>query len=167
MVNSVVLFKRGNRKDLGEFLSIMICLCGCPGSGKTTWAKKFIASHPDFIYFSPDEYYEIINGDERIRDNKELVWEVMCKDIKQAELSGRNVLIDSDNSTVENRQYWIDRFPFFEKKLYYLIQPFDVCLDRVRHRRRTIPEDFLKKRYSQFVKPSKETDPNWEIVEIH
>lgn len=145
----------------------MICLCGSPGSGKTTWAKKFIVAHPDFLYFSPDVYYELINGDEKIREHKELVWEVMCKDIKQAEIEGKNVIVDADNSTVEDRNYWIQRFPSFEKKLFYILQPLDVCLERVRHRRRTIPEDFLIKRYSQFVKPTKKTDPNWEIVEIY
>ena len=45
-------------------MSIMICLAGLPGVGKTTWATEFLRGHPDYLYFSPDAYYERINGDE-------------------------------------------------------------------------------------------------------
>ena len=44
-------------------MSIMVCLAGLPGVGKTTWAQEFLKKHPDFLYFSPDLYYERINGD--------------------------------------------------------------------------------------------------------
>ena len=41
-------------------MSKLICLAGMPGSGKTTWAQKFMKMNPDFLYVSPDAYYERI-----------------------------------------------------------------------------------------------------------
>ena len=72
----------------------MICLSGLPGSGKTTWAKEFLKKHPEYHYFSPDIYYERINGDDRIRDNTFKVWMTMFQEIHEAEQAGYDVLID-------------------------------------------------------------------------
>ena len=69
----------------------MICLAGMPGVGKTTWANKFLENHPDYHYFSPDLYYERINGDDCIRANTFEVWMAMFRDINTAMKAGKNV----------------------------------------------------------------------------
>ena len=84
-------------------MSQLICLAGMPGSGKTTWAQEFMEMNPDFLYISPDAYYERINGDERDRSHPFEIWTAMFRDIHIAEVNKRNVLIDSDNLTYAQR----------------------------------------------------------------
>ena len=150
-------------------MNTMICLAGLPGSGKTTWAQEFLKTNPDFLYFSPDVYYERINGDDRIRKNTFEVWMTMFQEIHQAELAGCNVLIDSDNLTYAQRNQWIEWFPGFDSRyLFYMAPDFSVCLDRVSKRRRTIPEDVMRKKALKWQNPVDSKDESeWDgIFEI-
>jgi predicted kinase len=147
----------------------MICLAGLPGSGKTTWAMEFLKANPDYLYFSPDAYYERINGDDRIRKNTFEVWMTMFQEIHKAEMAGCNVLIDCDNLTYAQRNQWIEWFPGFGSRYLFYIEPdFSVCLDRVSKRRRTIPEDIMRKKALKWQNPANDKDGSeWDsIIEI-
>ena len=52
----------------------LFLVCGLPGSGKTTFAKKFAAKN-NFAYISIDDCYTEINGDELDHSNKFKVWQ--------------------------------------------------------------------------------------------
>ena len=103
-------------------MSTMICLSGMPGSGKTTWAAEFLKKHPDFLYFSPDSYYERINGDECDRTDTFEIWMAMFRDIHIAEKNFNNVLIDSDNLTYAQRNQWIEWFPYFDEHILLFLE---------------------------------------------
>lgn len=151
-------------------MSQLICLAGIPGSGKTTWALEFLKMNPDFLYFSPDVYYERINGDDTIRDHTFEIWMSMFRDIHTAELAGRNVLIDSDNLTYAQRNQWIEWFPNFDiHLLLFLEEDFNVCLERVKNRRRTIPEKVMRKKLWKWENPLEAGDcVEWDkVCEIH
>ena len=51
----------------------MFLCCGMSGAGKTTFSKKF-AEYNNIEYLSPGDFYLQINGDEKNRNNKFLVW---------------------------------------------------------------------------------------------
>ena len=151
-------------------MSTMICLSGLPGSGKTTWAKEFLKKHPEYHYFSPDVYYERINGDDRIRDNTFEVWMTMFQEIHKAEQAGYDVLIDSDNLTYAQRNQWIEWFPNFDiHYLFYIEEDYAVCLDRVSKRRRAIPSDIMQEKFLKLQNPFESYDRyDWDgIFEIH
>ena len=147
-------------------MSTMFCLAGVPGVGKTTWAEHFLKDHSDFLYFSPDQYYERINGDECNRANTFDVWMAMFCDIHAAELAGHNILIDSDNLTYAQRNQWIEWFPGFDKKiLLFIEEDYEVCLDRVSKRRRTIPEEIMCEKMIKWENPFDCSDPvDWDEV---
>ena len=139
----------------------MICLAGMPGVGKTTWAKKFCESHPEFLYFSPDEYYGRINGDECNRDHTFEIWMSMFRDIHTAEIAGHDVIIDSDNLTYAQRCQWIEWFPNFEEHiLFYMEEDFNTCFARVNERKRTIPEDVMRQKWYKWENP-------WDSLDTH
>ena len=148
-------------------MSIMICLAGMPGSGKTTWAKEFLKRHPDYLYFSPDAYYERINGDDRKRDHAFEIWMAMFRDIHTAELNGDNVIIDSDNLTYAQRNQWVEWFPGFDSRfLLYLEEDFDTCVERVFQRRRTIPELIMREKWYKWENPEEAGDAReWDWVQ--
>ena len=135
-------------------MSTMICLSGMPGSGKTTWAQRFLKAHPDFLYFSPDMYYERINGDECDRRDSFEIWMAMFRDIHIAEKNFNNVLIDSDNLTYAQRNQWIEWFPYFDEHiLLFLEEDYNTCFDRVSKRRRTIPEVIMREKMYKWENP--------------
>ena len=137
----------------------MICLCGISGSGKTTWAKGFMAKHPDWLYFNPDEYYARINGDECDRRNVFEVWHSLFRDVHTAVLNNKNVLIDSNNLTFHQRMQWIEWFPEFEDFiLIYFEEVFNICLERVNNRIRTIPRHKMIKQHLCYQRPKTEFD---------
>ena len=147
-------------------MSIMICLAGLPGVGKTTWATEFLKKHPDFLYFSPDSYYERINGDECDRSDTFEIWMAMFRDIHIAEKNGYNVLIDSDNLTYAQRNQWIEWFPGFDTRfLLYLEEDFNTCMERVSQRRRTIPELTMREKWYKWENPEEAGDAReWDWV---
>lgn len=147
-------------------MSTMICLAGLPGSGKTTWATEFLKGHPDYLYFSPDAYYERINGDECDRSDTFEIWMAMFRDIHIAEKNGYNVLIDSDNLTYAQRNQWIEWFPYFDEHLLFFLEvDYYVCLDRVSKRRRTIPEIIMREKHFKWEDPLETGDcADWDRV---
>lgn len=147
-------------------MSTMICLSGMPGSGKTTWAAEFLKKHPDFLYFSPDSYYERINGDECDRTDTFEIWMAMFRDIHIAEKNFNNVLIDSDNLTYAQRNQWIEWFPYFDEHiLLFLEEDYNTCLDRVSKRRRTIPEIIMREKMYKWENPLEAGDcAEWDRV---
>ena len=147
-------------------MSTMICLSGMPGSGKTTWAAEFLKKHPDFLYFSPDSYYERINGDECDRTDTFEIWMAMFRDIHIAEKNFNNVLIDSDNLTYAQRNQWIEWFPYFDEHiLLFLEEDYNTCFDRVSKRRRTIPEIIMIEKMYKWENPLEAGDcAEWDRV---
>ena len=147
-------------------MSQMICLAGMPGSGKTTWAREFLKKHPDFLYFSPDSYYERINGDECDRTNTFEIWMAMFRDIHIAEKNFNNVLIDSDNLTYAQRNQWIEWFPYFDEHiLLFLEEDYNTCFDRVSKRWRTIPEIIMREKMYKWENPLEAGDcAEWDRV---
>ena len=147
-------------------MSIMICLAGMPGSGKTTWALEFLKRHPDYLYFSPDAYYERINGDDRKREHPFEIWMAMFRDIHTAEMNGDNVLIDSDNLSYAQRNQWVEWFPGFDTRfLLYLEEDFDTCMERVSKRKRTIPELVMREKWYKWENPEDSADVHeWDWI---
>lgn len=136
----------------------MICLAGMPGVGKTTWALKFIRNHPDYLYFSPDSYYERINGDDTNRANTFEVWMAMFRDINTAMKAGKNVLVDSDNLTFHQRTQWVEWFPDFTHVLVFFEDSWNNCYNQMLQRRRTLPYHTMISKWEKWQRPTVEMD---------
>ena len=146
-------------------MSQMICLAGMPGSGKTTWAQEFLKKHPDFLYFSPDSYYERINGDECDRTDTFEIWMAMFRDIHIAEKNFNNVLIDSDNLTYAQRNQWIEWFPDFQHILVFFEASWNTCYEQMLHRRRQLSYDTMITKWEKWQRPTKELDGKfWDKI---
>ena len=136
-----------------DIMPNMICLCGMPGAGKSTWARNFLKHHSDYLCFNPDAYYERINGDDTIRANTFEVWMAMFRDINTAMKAGKNVLVDSDNLTFHQRMQWIEWFPDFTHILVFFDTDFDTCMYRVSHRRRKLTRAQMIDRWGKWQRP--------------
>ena len=54
---------------MNEQTKKLIILCGIPGSGKTTYAKKYIENNANTIHLSSDAIRKELYGDESVQGN--------------------------------------------------------------------------------------------------
>lgn len=119
-------------------------VCGMPGSGKTTFAKEFCKRN-GYHYFSPDEYYKKINGDEKNRANKFKVWHTMFDDLNTAMENGYNCVVDTAAVTDYQRVEFLNWFPEFNHHLIYIDADWYRIVWNNAARERFVPEEKLEK----------------------
>ena len=78
----------------------MYLMTGISGSGKTTFAKNFV-KYNNLLYLNPDNFYTIVNGDSTHLGHQHefQVWMMLWQAIHCAEISKKNVLIDTRTHT--------------------------------------------------------------------
>lgn len=127
---------------------------GCSGVGKTTFSKRF-AKENGMLYLAPDDIYALINGDERIRDNKFTVWITLFQAIHAAEESGRDCVVDTNALTQNDRDQFLGWFPTFDHHLVYIEAAPELRRQNNLQRLRQIPDEDMD-RMTQLVQP-----PTW------
>jgi len=83
----------------------LIILRGLPGSGKTTWAREYLADHPDAIRVNRDDLRAMLHG-ERPWSMVDEATTLAARDavIAAALRCGRTVVVDDTNLTRWHRQ---------------------------------------------------------------
>ncbi|TOB31030.1 polynucleotide kinase, partial [Vibrio parahaemolyticus] len=93
----------------------MILTIGCPGSGKSTWAREFIAKNPGFYNINRDDYRQSIMAHEerdeyKYTKKKEGIVTGMQFDTAKSILYGgdsvKGVIISDTNLNPERRLAW-------------------------------------------------------------
>lgn len=118
----------------------LIIVCGLPGSGKTTHAKKLQAEFGG-VRFAPDEWMNALSldiWDESLRGRiEELQWQLG----QQLLTAGMTVIIEwgtwgrSERDALRLRVRELGAFA----ELHYLTAPVDVLFDRIQRRRMENP----------------------------
>ncbi|MHC4464546.1 MAG: AAA family ATPase [Planctomycetota bacterium] len=92
-----------NEKERTVYLTI-----GFLGSGKSTWAKKFAAEHPDTKIVSGDGFRTMLNGEYKyLVELDDIITESMRATALMLLQGGYNVIIDVGNLTEERRSSWM------------------------------------------------------------
>lgn len=124
-------------------MSKFYLMTGMSGAGKTTFAKAY-AKENHLLYLCPDDFYALVNGDERLHIHEYEIWRMIFDAIRLAERDKRDIILDTNSPTRANRVSLLDTFTEFDE--YILIEmraPFDVCWENNQNRNRTIPvKDF-------------------------
>lgn len=134
----------------------LLLLTGHCGSGKSTWAKQFIAEHPNFRYLSIDDMYATFNGDPTDHSNKFDVWMTFWRQLHAAEMAGHNIVVDTNAPTFLDRSEFLSWFSGFEHHLVWVYASEAQCLKNNLSRKRVIPEEQMKHLFAAFEAPDKD-----------
>lgn len=138
-------------------------ICGISGGGKTFLAERIIEKNPGLKLFDPDDYYKKINGDECIHENFFDVWITLYKDIHEAELAGKDILINTNALTVAQRNQFIEWFPTFEHHMIWVISPKEKCIEGNMSRRRHVPMGKLLAQWERMEFPNA-SEKGWDSI---
>ncbi|QLF81074.1 3'-phosphatase, 5'-polynucleotide kinase [Escherichia phage vB_EcoM_FT] len=138
----------------------IILTIGCPGSGKSTWAREFIAKNPGFYNINRDDYRQSIMGHEerdeyKYTKKKEGIVTYMQHDVANMILcqdATKGVIVSDTNLNPERRKVWEE----FAKELGHQIEykVFDVPWTELVKRNskrgtKAVPIDVLRSMYSR------------------
>lgn len=120
-MNTMRLHSRSLNYDSHDYQSniLMIILVGIPGSGKSTFAEKLVATNPNrFVRINQD----------KLKSRKKC--EQKCR---QALSAGKTVIIDRVNFNEEQRRYFIDIAMEFDScpvDCIFFDYSMDICITR-------------------------------------
>lgn len=139
----------------------IIVLSAAPGSGKSTWAKKYQNSHPNTFIISSDEIRHDLTGQYQDFSKQNLVWETFENKIKEyANLNEDvTVILDAVIDLNHLRKKYYDLAKDYDRKILVVIKkPLEDILvyNKKRNKEKWVPNDIIKALYDKFENPSDE-----------
>lgn len=140
-----------------------LMLVGLPGSGKSTYAKKY--EHMYTIHSSDAIRYELF-GDENHQADNTVVFDTLHKRVKQDLEARKNVIYDATNISWKRRKAFLDSLKKIDcyKEAVVIATPYEVCLEQNERRERKVPEDVIERMYKNFDVPF--YNEGWDAVVI-
>lgn len=132
----------------------LILLVGIPGSGKTTYAEKYLEVFNNTIHLSSDKIRAELWGSEATQGDNNEVFSLMQSRAIEALNNGQNVLYDATNVTRKDRAYIISLCPKFVKIECHIVwAPIETCIERDAARERTVGKTIIDKMLKRFQAP--------------
>lgn len=136
----------------------IIFLKGLPASGKSTWAKNYCKENPNFRRLNKDDLREEFKDFNPSRNwNKNFESQILEIQRKRGILfieNGFSIIIDDTNFAEKHKNFWyeIAKKHNLEFEERYFDTPVDVCVDRDKHREKSVGEDVIRSMYKKYVK---------------
>ena len=132
----------------------LIILCGIPGSGKTTYATKYISEHSNTVHLNSDNIRKELLGDEATQGDNNLIFSRMQNRAIDGLNFGYNVIYDATNMTRKDRAGIIAVCPKFAKIECHIIwAPIETCIERDVERKRTVGKEVIDRMLKRFQAP--------------
>jgi predicted kinase len=139
----------------------LIMLCGPQGSGKSTWAKKYVTEHPDTKYLSTDDIWQSIGSIED-RSIASVVYPILTRRCEAALQAGQSVILDATFVKRAWRKDYVKLGRRLNAKLVAHVFNTDkkTLMERIEKRVKVggmnIPEEVLDRYIKDFQPPTKE-----------
>lgn len=153
-------------------MKTLIVMSALPGSGKSTWAKKYAETHRNTYILSSDEIrFEVTNSYQDFSKQKK-VWRIFNRRLRRlAKADDITLIIDALNDTNEIRINYVKEHPGFDKYILVFMDKDKTELEYFNHQRprqNWVPEDALKKLYARFENINDEVRNTYsEVIEIN
>lgn len=138
-------------------VELHMCI-GPQGSGKSTWAKKFVAENPDILYLSTDKIWLTL-GPMSDRSIARKVYPILTRHAEAALRKGQSVLLDATFIRKSWRKDYVKLGRQLGAKLiaHVFKADRDTLIKRVQHRAANgglnVPTDVIDKYIAQFEQP--------------
>lgn len=142
-------------------------MCGLPGSGKSTQAKKMAEKLNAYI-FSSDAIRKEKYGDEAIQGNPNKIFSELISYIKIGLYAGRDVILDATNISYKKRMSFLRNLSNMKRSVrkvcVLMATPYEMCCARNASRERVVPEEVIKRMYHSFFIPA--YFEGWDDIEV-
>lgn len=132
----------------------LIMMCGLPCSGKSYKAQELAIEYNAEI-FSSDELRAELFGDINCQDRNHELFIELHRRIKDCLKSGKSAIYDSCAINYKRRMAFLQELTNIpcEKICVLMATPYEMCLKRSAERDRKVPEDVIKRMYTNFNIP--------------
>lgn len=142
-------------------MKTFILLSAMPGSGKSTWAKRYQETHPNTIIVSSDEIRMRLFGSAAGNVRTPIVWDTFLNDINDAAAKYENVTVIADSTNLSNkwRRYYLEETHGFDKHVLVLFDiPYEVsCFqNKLRSKDRVLPDEAMERLHKEYEMPTDE-----------
>ena len=134
-------------------------LVGCPGSGKSTWSKKFIENDPSIRRVCPDEFRAIFGFGESDQKVSAKAFEATRLAVRDTLNDNLDVIVDATNMYPKARKQFLDIAKEYNAKTIAVIFEVDknILLERNKKRGdeggRNVPENIIDDMLSKYQRP--------------
>ena len=137
---------------------MLLILCGIPGSGKTTYARK-LAEETGAILYCYDELPDAFSPS-RQQAVRESMWTAIVEDLR----CGQDVICDDLHITMEKRKKILQMVSGIncKKKLIVVDTPLQICLQRNSERERRLPDVAIRFYMKKFESPT--LNEGWDEI---
>lgn len=154
-------------------MKTFILLSAIPGSGKSTWAKKYQELHPNTHIVSSDEIRVALWGKPNDFRDEKRVWDTFLETINNYAATEESVTVIADATNLQNkfREMYFKSTPLFDRHILVLFKiPFEVCQmqNKMRSKDRVVPDHAMERLKEEYEDPTKEIINLYdEYIEIH
>lgn len=131
-----------------------VILIGLPGSGKSTFAEKYLTMCK---VFSTDKYREKFTGSVEDQSQNKRVFKTIYEDMQSALEQGLNIAFDATNVTKKERAEFIEMVRPYEYNIIGIVfhtNP-DICAKRVEQRGWNVDSNALINKFQRrYVEPT-------------
>lgn len=131
-------------------------LKGLPGSGKSTWAKRYQAEHPDTVRVNKDDLRAMLHNSKYSKGRERFVLSVRDFVVEQALISGHDVIVDDTNlspSHLARMKEIAARHSAEVVTKSFLDVPIEECIARDLTRLNSVGERVIRQMYRQYIEP--------------
>lgn len=133
-------------------------MCGCPGSGKSTWLKNHINSKYVTIVSRDAIRYSLLKPGDEYFSKETLVTNTLWANINEAIYHNKDVFVDQTSLTKKSREYLIKHISGYDKiNAIWIDTDLETALERNELRKNTkayVPRSQVRRMYFQFQEPS-------------
>ena len=131
-----------------------VLMCGLPCAGKSYKAQELSTNHDAEIFSSDALREEMFNDVNHQADNNKLFIELHRR-IKDCLKSGKSAIYDATNINYKRRMAFLEELKNIpcEKICVLMATPYEECLKRNEERDRKVPEEVIKRMYTNFTIP--------------
>lgn len=140
----------------------LLMLRGLPGSGKSTWAKQFVAQNPGWVRVNKDSLREMM-GSYRPGKDEPLVRKWRDNFILSAAAANKSVVVDDTNFAPMHEEDLraLARLLGMEFEVKFFDTPLKDCIANDLKRPSSVGEKVIRKMWSEYLAP-KSTKPEFD-----